>query len=664
VSSVGTGRQARRERVPLADLASAALVELALRKGVTGEAVEAISLRQSGARGGFDPSAFAGPVPLEDQAIATIAAFLGLGSVEQLTLGLLVALEEDQQLAAMVSALQAPATGSRPMVGLLAMAFAAAADVRRTAFEELVDGPARAAGAFILRGDEQPLAERRLALPPPVHAALRGLSGPVPGVTLPAQAPVPLPPSLLEAAARHAAAFSAQERTLLIRTPSPTEGRAACAAVAAALDGQVVFVEGDPAAGLGLWLTLCGHVPVFAYDLGPNDRRRLPALPGYLGPVLVLAGPDGAVEHEGLAVPDWRLVVPTRDERQVLWQTGLQDPALAEALAIHRHGAGRIAQVSRAARRAARLEGASAVERRHVRAAAWTSEGAGLRGLAEPLADDVPAHALVTTPTLRRELELLLMRCRARDRLGERLGPAIRARHRPGVRALFVGPSGTGKTFAASWLASRLEAPIYRVDLAAVSSKYIGETEKNLGQLLSQAEHEEIALLFDEADSMFGKRTDVKDANDRFANAQTNFLLQRIESFDGLVILTSNSRSRIDAAFTRRLDAVVEFPAPGPEERRMLWRAHLGDDHELLPADFNRLAAVCDLVGGHIRNAVLCASLLAHRERRRISRPDLVAGLCVEYRKLGRGVPAELGEGTPIEDGSEPAFPREAEALP
>jgi SpoVK/Ycf46/Vps4 family AAA+-type ATPase len=207
---------------------------------------------------------------------------------------------------------------------------------------------------------------------------------------------------------------------------------------------------------------------------------------------------------------------------------------------------------------------------------------------------------------------------------------------------MFVGPSGTGKSLAASWLATKLALPLYRVDLASVTSKYIGETEKNLAQVLSRAEHEEIVLLFDEADSMFGKRTDVKEANDRFANAQTNFLLQRIESFDGIVVLTSNSRSRLDPAFTRRLDSVIEFPLPGPEERRALWLAHLGTAHDLDAATINRLAASVDLVGGHIRNAVLSAAVLARQERRRICFADLVTGLLVEYRKLGRSVPPEL----------------------
>jgi len=225
------------------------------------------------------------------------------------------------------------------------------------------------------------------------------------------------------------------------------------------------------------------------------------------------------------------------------------------------------------------------------------------------------------------------------------LGPAARTRYHPGVRALFVGPSGTGKTLAASWLATRLAVPLYRVDLAAVTSKYIGETEKHLAQLIARAEHAEIALLFDEADSLFGKRTDVKDSNDRFANAQTNYLVQRIETFDGIAILTSNSRARFDSAFARRLDAIIDFPAPGPEERRALWLAHLGAAHTLVAGEINQLAATADLPGGHIRNAVFAAATAAITEGRTIGYADVVRGVAAEYRKLGRQAPAGLAAG-------------------
>jgi SpoVK/Ycf46/Vps4 family AAA+-type ATPase len=180
------------------------------------------------------------------------------------------------------------------------------------------------------------------------------------------------------------------------------------------------------------------------------------------------------------------------------------------------------------------------------------------------------------------------------------------------------------------------------VDLSAITSKYIGETEKNLAQLLARAEQAEVVLLFDEADSLFGKRTDVKDSNDRFANAQTNYLLQRIETFDGITILTSNGRSRFDSAFSRRLDMMVEFVLPGPEERRDLWRSHLGTNHQLSDAQINQLAATCDLCGGHIRNAVLAAAAVAQATGQAIGFRDVGVGLEAEYRKLGQQMPLEL----------------------
>jgi len=180
------------------------------------------------------------------------------------------------------------------------------------------------------------------------------------------------------------------------------------------------------------------------------------------------------------------------------------------------------------------------------------------------------------------------------------------------------------------------------VALAALSSKYIGETEKNLARLLAAAEEQEVTLLFDEADSLFGKRTDISDSNDRFANAQTNYLLQRIETYTGIVILTSNARTRFDEAFMRRLDVIVEFTQPGPQERRGLWTAHLGRGHAVADADLNRLAAMAEMAGGHIRNVVLTAAVLAQKQGRAITWPDIAGALRIEYRKLGWTVPAEL----------------------
>jgi hypothetical protein len=369
--------------------------------------------------------------------------------------------------------------------------------------------------------------------------------------------------------------------------------------------------------------------------------------------VLALCGPDGTIDAGSSPTAHWTLPIPTPDERRELWHTALGTTAqknsesghstLAGDLARdHRHGSGRIAHLGRLARHRATLAGRDHATHADVAAASWTVEGGGLDALAQPIPDSIPDEAFVTTAALREEMQHLLLRCRVRDGLATGLGASAVARYRPGVRALFVGPSGTGKTLAAGWLATQLGVPLYRVDLAAVTSKYIGETEKNLAQLLARAEQAEVVLLFDEADSLFGKRTDVKDANDRFANAQTNYLLQRIESFEGITLLTSNSRSRFDSSFARRLDAIVDFPLPGPEERRMLWQTHLGQAHSLAARELNLLAARVDVTGGHIRNTVLAAAVHAHADERPVAWPDVLHALTGEYRKLGRQLPAEL----------------------
>jgi SpoVK/Ycf46/Vps4 family AAA+-type ATPase len=211
----------------------------------------------------------------------------------------------------------------------------------------------------------------------------------------------------------------------------------------------------------------------------------------------------------------------------------------------------------------------------------------------------------------------------------------------PGVRVLLVGESGTGKTLAASWLATALGAPLYRVDLAAVMNKYIGESEKNLGALLDQAAANDVVLLFDEADSLFGRRSDRKETGERYANMLTNFLLTRIESHPGLVLLTTNSRERIDAAFTRRLDQILEVPLPGFEEGLRLWHSHLGGRSP--GAETCRtLAAYCELTGGQIRNVVLTAAALASEPEGPLGLGELIEALRGEYRKSGRALPPQI----------------------
>lgn len=583
--------------------------------------------------------------PAADHALHALARHERLALAETMAIALARASELEPMAARALIWLQHPVGETRPTLGLLARLCDALGEP--DALAALAGGAAQAHGLIQLAPEDRPLCERSVRLALPIVLALEGREGCFAGVDLRTDALPALAPSALEAARRHAAGLARDDdgaRVLVIRAALEHEARAAATRVAEALGARPAFIAGDPPPGLAPWLWLRRRLPVLCIPTAPGDHHRLPEIIGHRGPLLVATGDDGGFEAGG-AVTQWRLPVPALAERIQLWRHSLGDalaPAAIEALAsAHRHGAGRIVELAQAARSAAARAG-EAVEGRHVGAVARSGVGAELGALAELLDEDIADDALVLAPALREALDALLVRCRLRDTLADALGRAARTRYRPGVRALFVGPSGTGKTLAASWVATRLGLPLFRVDLAAVTSKYIGETEKNLSELFARAAHAEVVLLFDEADSLFGKRTDVKDANDRFANQQTNYLLQRIESHDGIVVLTSNSRARFDPAFTRRLDAILDFPAPGPDERRALWLAHLGDAHALDAAALNRIAAACDLAGGDIRNVVLAAAARTHGHDRRIGEAELLAALAAEYRKLGKPLPTGM----------------------
>lgn len=209
-----------------------------------------------------------------------------------------------------------------------------------------------------------------------------------------------------------------------------------------------------------------------------------------------------------------------------------------------------------------------------------------------------------------------------------------------GVRLLFAGPPGTGKTFSAEVLARALGVDLLVVDLSRVLSKWIGETEKNLAEVFATAEKARAVLLFDEADALFGKRTEVQDAHDRYANLETAYLLSRLEKFDGLAILATNLRQNLDNAFVRRLEFLLEFEEPGREERQQLWQRHLPSTAPLAAdVDFGELAGLFPLVGGLIKNAAVAAAFLAASEERPICRDHLVHSIRREYEKTGKAFP-------------------------
>jgi ATPase family associated with various cellular activities (AAA) len=589
-----------------------------------------------------------------DAALLRLAAELKLRRIELIAVALAAAVETDLMCGRAVAHLQAPMGGSRPTLGLLASALADFESDGQVV-ERLITGAAVGSGLLQLLNEGSPLSERAVAVPVPLCLALSGRDAAWPATTLGLNevAETPLPASVLAEAARQAHALEASQNVLVVRSAGAAEGRAVASEISAALGCRPLFLgmertgnQGKATTillGLGPLLFLRRLLPVFCFELGPGERRIVPSLPFYSGPALALCGQDGSVEARGESPSAWRVAVPPRQERRQLWKVALGDDSLADELASnYRHSSGRIAQLGRLAHQRRRLDGRQQATLPDIAAAAWTGLGPGLESLAQPLPDHIPDEALVASNAIREELHRLLLRCRRRESMIDGLGASALARYHPGVRALFTGPSGTGKTLAAGWLAAHLGWPLYRADLASLTSKYIGETEKNLAQLLALAEESGIVLLFDEADSLFGKRTEVKESNDRFANAQTNYLLQRIETFDGIALLTSNSRARFDPAFCRRLDMILEFPLPGPEERRLLWLSHLGTHHRLANRELNQLAVAADMAGGHIRNAVLTAAVLAQVDSRPIQYQDVLVGLSDEYRKLNRQMPPEL----------------------
>jgi SpoVK/Ycf46/Vps4 family AAA+-type ATPase len=219
----------------------------------------------------------------------------------------------------------------------------------------------------------------------------------------------------------------------------------------------------------------------------------------------------------------------------------------------------------------------------------------------------------------------------------EQWGFAGRGRRGLGISALFSGPSGTGKTLAAEVLATELKLDLYRIDLSSVVSKYIGETEKNLKQVFDAAESGGVLLLFDEADALFGKRAEVKDSHDRYANIEVGYLLQRMESFQGLAILTTNAKSALDKAFQRRLRFSVDFPFPDSTQREAIWSRAFPSQTPTSGLDSARLARL-NMPGGNIRNIALNAAFFAAEQGSSVEMAHVLEATRLEAIKVERAL--------------------------
>jgi len=363
--------------------------------------------------------------------------------------------------------------------------------------------------------------------------------------------------------------------------------------------------------------------------------------------VLSTLAPIPAVPSVVLYATRMEISYPCLATRAALWRRALagygaaaDEPALQRVAGRFAIGPGQIQQ-------AARDACASAIKTLPydaLAAAARAQCGAQLAGLAQRIAPEAGIDSLVVPAEIRAQLQEMCARVTSRETVRRDWGAGSIHTRVTGVSALFAGPSGTGKTLAAEAIARELGFDMYRIDLASIVSKYIGETEQNLDRVFTAAEHANAVLFFDEADALFGKRSEVKDAHDRYANIEVAYLLQKMERFDGLAVLATNLKQNLDEAFARRLTFTVNFPFPEQSDRRRLWEAlwpplaPRADD-----VDLDWFAREFRLSGGAIRNTVLAAAHLAADEGQAITRAHLLRATRREFQKLGKNIGEQVG---------------------
>ena len=507
-----------------------------------------------------------------------------------------------------------------------------------------------AAGLILIEEAERPFLTRSLRVPDRVCAHLLGDDRPEPRL---AALMVDAQSLAVEPAAALIRSLRSGTRLWYVRERF---GSAGLAMTRAAFDGA-----GLPVIPLDLTrLTSADDTAEIAAIAVREARLRNGGLA--VGPVEVLAerGPSAVrafAEAECPCVilgsriwdPAWSRNVPvvldappvSLEARNELWLSALngQRPKRTNPAATtisFRLNPEQIVRAAHAAGQQARAEGRP-LDEKDLRAGARAQNAAGLDRLARRISPHVGWAELVLTDLALTQLGELVARASHRERVLDDWGMAAQAAKGRGLTALFAGDSGTGKTISAEVVAFDLGLDLYVIDLSTVVDKYIGETEKNLDRIFAEADRVNGVLLFDEADAIFGKRSEVKDARDRYANVEIAYLLQRMEQFDGVAILTTNLRANLDEAFLRRLDVIVDFPMPEEDDRRRLWALHLRPE---LPRtddiDLDFLAAAFKLSGGNIRNICLAAAFLAASGNRPVTMLDLVRATEREYQKLGR----------------------------
>lgn len=365
--------------------------------------------------------------------------------------------------------------------------------------------------------------------------------------------------------------------------------------------------------------------------------------------ITILAGiqpwiPNAAVPVEMITVP---FSIPDFAQRRICWQTQLTtagisiDPTELDALADRfRLTPHQITNTVKSTCKAARWQAAAEKNTSHTLllfASARAQSGHDLTALARKIEPQYTWNDIILPDDHQTQLRAICNQTKYRNLVHEEWGFDRKLSLGKGLNVLFYGPPGTGKTMAAEVIARELQLDLYKIELSQILSKYIGKTEKTLNRIFTAAANYNAILLFDEADALFGKRSEVRDAHDRYANIEIGYLLQKMEEYEGLAILTTNLRSNMDDAFVRRLRFIIEFPFPNEKQRRQIWEK-VWPDTTPCSSDINLdfLARRFEIPGAHIRNIALAAAFLAADDGRVINMAHLLQAIRREYQKLGR----------------------------
>ncbi len=605
-----------------------------------------------------------------------LAAIFRLDPFERLALVTCVATEVDPRFETLFSYVQNDVNRKRPTAGLLLQMFSDS-PAERFSLRSAFSADATLVRHQLIRPAADPHRPDQSTLARPLHAderivefllghdaiddRLRNFAAVV--EPLSRLSSLELPPELSAGLSAAANTFADQGAVLFLCGPRGAGKRAAAEALSLDLHRRLI-VANLPSDGLPEALALLqreallqdanlllhGEALSGANGAPPRPTLDLARHLCPAGRLIFVASESPWVDLNGAL--DWPALwfdfpIPSFEQRERLWagairQTAIQlAPAVDLAALANKYvltgGEIREAANSSAYRAMARGETDPQITTADLEAAARSQSNQGLRRLAQKIETCHALSDLVLPPRAIQQLRQVCATHRYRQVVYSEWGFHHRVALGKGLNVLFCGPSGTGKTMAAGVLARELALDLYKIDLSTVVSKYIGETEKQLDRIFRQAQSSNAVLFFDEADALFGKRTEVKDAHDRYANVEVGYLLQKMEEYEGIVILATNYRRNMDDAFVRRMHHIVEFPMPDAECRERIWTGLLPADAPLAAdVDFRFLARQFELPGGNIRNIVLAAAFLAAEERAGIRMEHFILALARELQKMGR----------------------------